>query len=224
MTRLYFDLLRNTGTRYYFALDQTPGIVSPDIARLTLNGQVPAAAQPTTVFRTPTQATLTLAGLSLASPTLLQPNKANLAMGGLLATLVRQLTLVVSAPSPVETPEQDIPPTLLTIRTVTPAPAALTLLTLEQAVTQGGNIGFVFPGKSTLTVGGLQAAFLTSSTAPAGLSIQGYAPTLTLLAALTVNPEVGSLILSQLEPVLITPFHWVDDDPVATPIWIDDPP
>jgi hypothetical protein len=222
MTRLYSNQLQSAGRRYYFALDSAPGIVTPGVATLTLVGQQPIAVEPSTVFRTPATAILTLSGLQLASPSDLHPAQSALSVVGQIPTLVTSLTITPAVPAPDYVDLPDNPPTLITIMTVSPAPAALTLLTLEQNVTQGGNIGFVSPAPASLSLGTLQYTLLLLST-PVGvgqLSVVGLVPT--LLHELTIEPEVGQVSIGGHAPELSLPFRWIDDEPAPTSPWITD--
>lgn len=221
MARLYGSL-SNSGSRFYFGLDSVPSIVTPGVATLTLFGREPSAAQNLTVFRTPATAVLTLNGLSLASPTVVSPATAALATVGQIPGEVRELTISPALPAPTYDTPPDNAPTLLTIWTTQPATALLTLQTLEQNVTQGGNIGFVSPGKATLTLSTQQfTLLLLSGGAGVGsLSIVGLAPTLT--HELTISPAVGSLTIGETPPLLTLPFIWIDDDPVPPSTWITD--
>lgn len=92
--RLYGGLLQSAGRRYYFALDSAPGIVTPGPAVLTLNGKVPVAVEPLTVFRTPAPATLTLNGLMPGAPIVLPPAPAALSTVGQVPArqLIRTIT------------------------------------------------------------------------------------------------------------------------------------
>jgi hypothetical protein len=220
--RLYGDLLRSSGRRYYFALDSTPGIVTPGVATLTLNGRQPVAVEQLTVFRTPATAVLTLQGQSLASPTVLTPAPAALSTVGQIPGEVTQLIISPALPAPVYETPASYAPTLLTIWTTQPGVASLTLQTLEQNVTQGGNIGFVSPGPAQISLGTLQYTLLllAGQIGVGSLSMIGRAPT--LQHELTINPGVGTLTTSQLSPEVSRPFTWVDDDPAPTSPWITD--
>jgi hypothetical protein len=221
MARLYGSLI-SSGRRFYFGLDSVPSIVTPGVATLTLFGREPAAAQNLTVFRTPATAVLTLQGQSLASPTVLTPAPAALSTVGQIPGEVREITISPALPAPVYETPISYAPTLLTIWTTQPATALLTLQTLEQNVTQGGNIGFVSPGRATLTLGTQQFTLLllAGEVGVGSLSVVGLAPTLT--HELTIFPEVGVLTTSQIGPSLSRPFLWVDDDPAPPSTWITD--
>lgn len=219
--QLWSDLLIGSG-QLWSDLDSAPGIVTPGPAVLTLNGQVPAAAQPTTVFRTPTPALLTLSGLSLSAPVTLIPAAAVLSAVGQIPAqqLIRTITNAL-APA-VESPPTSFAPTLITIWTTQPGIGQLTLQTLEINVTQGGNIGFVSPAPAELTLQTLPYSLLVLA-GGAGLgSIQmlGLAPT--ILRELTISPDIGQVSLNPVAPELALPFTWVDDDPAPTRTWITD--
>lgn len=222
MARLYSNLLKTAGQRYYFALDSVPGIVNPGVATLTLDGRSVAISDQSVVFRTPATAALTLTGLSLSSPSLLTPATAALAAQGKIAALSTELIILVPAPSPIETPEQTYEPTLITQLVVSPNKATLTMQALELNVSQGGNIGFVFPARAALTLNGLalNLGFLPDQ---ATLTLIGYAPTLELNTTNEVTPDPAILYMVGSEPTIDIPFVWVDDDPQPASTWIDDP-
>lgn len=222
MARLYSNLLKTAGQRYYFALDSVPGIVNPGVATLTLDGRSVAISDQSIAFRTPATAALTLAGLSLSSPSLLSPATAALAAQGRIAALSTELTIQVPAPRPIETAEPTYEPTLLTQMVVSPNKATLTIQALELNVSQGGNIGFVSPAIATLTLNGLELnlGFLPDQ---GTLTIIGYAPTLNLNTLGEITPDPAVLTMAGSEPTIDIPFVWVDDDPQPASTWIDDP-
>lgn len=224
MPRLYFDQLRSSGTRYYFALDSVPGIIVPGVATLTINGLAVSVNDQSQAFRTPAVATLTFGGLALQSPGVVTPATAALAYQGRIAGLVTGLTITPALPAPDYSTPPENAPTVLTIMTVAPATAALQFRTLEQNLTQGGNIGFVSPVTGALNIAGRQATFAFYAGTPAALSCVGLAPTITSTILASINPTTGLITVGGLDVVLDLPFHWLDDDPVSTPIWIDEPP
>jgi hypothetical protein len=221
MARLYSDLLQSTGRRFYYALT-TPGVVTPGVATLTLIGNQPGAAEPAEVFRTPATATLTLAGLSLSSPSLLSPATAAIAAQGRQASFFTELVLRVSLPSPVETPEISYAPTLLTELIVSPNKATLTLTYPELNVSQGGNIVILSPARATLTMSTL-VPIIGIQPGLATLTIVGLQPSLALNLIGTITPDPAALTCAGSEPVLAIPFIWIDDDPAPAMTWIDDP-
>lgn len=224
MARLYFDQLQSSGTRYYFALDSSPGIIVPGVATLTLNGLSVSINDQAEAFRTPATASLTLSGLALQSPGFITPAQAALGYEGRIAGLVTGLTISPALPTPDYSTPPDNPPTVLTIMTVSPAQAALGFATLEQNVTQGGNIGFVSPASGTITLAGLQPLFTFYVGDPAALSLVGLSPTIVSTMLETITPEVGAVTLYGYEVVLDLPFTWIDEDPVSGTVWIDEPP
>lgn len=219
--RLYSSLKTSTSARYYFALNDAPGVVFPGVATLTILGLSVALSDQSVAFRTPATAALTLSGLSLSSPSLLIPAPSALALSGKQAGLVTSLTISLPVPNPVETPEASYAPTLLTQLLVEPANATLTINSLELNLSQGGNIGFVSPGKATLTLSGL-APIIALQPQVGGLFIVGLEPTLSLNMIGTVTPDPASLMVVGPEPELNEPFQWIDDDPAPTATWIDD--
>jgi hypothetical protein len=222
MARLYGNLLKQAGQRYYYALDSVPGIVTPGVATLTLFGRSLAISDQSVVFRTPATATLTLSGLALSSPSLLSPATAALALAGRQASLVTSITIQVPAPSPIEAAEQTYEPTLITIMTVLPGKATLTMNALELNVSQGGNIGFVSPDRATLTLSQFAPNIAIQPDA-GGLSVIGYAPTLTLNTLTVLTPDPAALAMVGADPDISIPFIWVDDSPSPPMTWIDDP-
>lgn len=222
MARLYGNLLKSAGQRYYYGLDSVPGIVSPSVATLTLQGRDPSAAQNIEVFRTPATAILTLVGQSLASPTILVPAQAVLSTVGQIPAEVRELTISPALPAPVYDPPADLAPTLITIWTTQPTTGLVRLLTLEQNVTQGGNIGFVSPATGQVSLGTLQYTLLllAGGAGVGSLVVNGLAPTLS--HELTVTPDVGLIVTSGGEAVLTLPFIWVDDERQPPTTWITD--
>lgn len=220
--RLYGDQLQSTGRRFYFALDSAPGIISPATATLSLQGRAPAAAQPTTVFRTPTPAVLTIAGIAPGAPVVLTPGVGAVSAVGQIASEVRSLTITPSLAAPQETPPSSFAPTIIYIQTKTPAPAALTLSALPFNLTQGGNIGFVSPAAAQLTLQTLQYSLLVlaGGAGLGALTVVGQVPT--LLHELTIAPDVGAVSLNPLAPTLSLPFRWVDDHRAPATPWITD--
>lgn len=222
MSRLFSSQQPSAGQRFYFALDSAPGFVVPGVATLTLGGQVPAAAQPTTVFRTPTPATLTIGGLAAAAPVALSPAPAALNYVGQVPArqLIRTITPAL-APPDYGTPP-DNAPTLITIWTTLPGVGLLTLQALPLNLTQGGNIGFVSPTPAQLSLGTLPySLLLLAGGAGVGtLSIIGLAPT--VKPERTIMPDVGVVSIAELFPTFVLPFTWVDDDPAPTSSWITD--
>jgi hypothetical protein len=220
MSRLYGDLLQSSGRRFYFSLEGAPGVVTPAPAVLTLLGRAPAAAEPSTVFRTPAPAVLTLSGLSLGSPSVVSPAPAALSMVGAIPNEVRSLTITPALPAPVENPPEAFAPTLITIWTTQPGVAQLTLQTLEQHVTQGGNIGFVSPGAAQLTLQTLGYTILFGEAGVGALTVVGHVPT--IIFGGSVTPDVCILSLPELVPEVAIPFQWIDDDPAPETTWISD--
>jgi hypothetical protein len=220
--RLYGDQLQSSGRRFYFGLDSAPGIITPAPASLSLQGRVPAAAQPATVFRTPAPASLTLSGKAPGAPVVLSPGVASITALGLIASEVRSLTITPTLAPPLENPPPSFAPTIIFIQTKTPAPALLTLTTLEINVTQGGNIGFVSPAPAQLDFRTLPYSLLllAGGVSPGLLAITGLAPN--LRHELTIAPDVARLTTRELTPELSLPFRWVDDDPAPARMWITD--
>ena len=221
MSRLYSDQLQSTGRRFYFALDGAPGIITPATASLSMLGQVPVAVEPSTVFRTPTPALLTLQGALLGASVVLTPTTGSLSTVGQIPSDVRSLTISPALPAPAETPPSPFSPTLITIWTTEPATGLITIQSLELNVTQGGNIGFVSPAQASVSLGTQPFTLLLGGVIGAGsISVVGLAPSLT--HELTISPDVGALTIPEMLPTLALPFRWIDDDPAATSPWITD--
>lgn len=220
--QVWSDLLLGTGRQLWGDIDSAPGIITPAPAALTLFGRGPAAAQQIGVFRTPAPATLTLSGLSLAAPVVLTPAPAALAYVGQIPARQLIRTITPSLAAPIETPQVDPVPTLITIWTTQPGVGQVVLRALELNITQGGNIGFVSPAPAQLGLLTQQYSLLLLS-GGAGLgAIQliGLAPTLQY--ELTITPNVGQVTCGGLLPELGHPFIWVDDTPAPTVSWITD--
>lgn len=221
MARLFSDLLDGSGRRFYFGLNSAPGgITNSAPAMLTINGTVASIQEQATVFRTPATAVLNLIGLSSAAEPHLQPAPAALAMFATAPSLLT-LRVITNALPPDYTDPQDNLPTIIYIATISPAPAALQMQSLEHHVTQGGNIGFVSPSRGLLTLQGFGANFPRQTADAAQLALAGLAPT--LRTEIRVTPDPAQLVASELNATLALPFVWVDEDPVAPSIWIDDP-
>lgn len=222
MSRLYSNLKSAGGARFYFALDSSPGIISPGVATLTLFGRQLTVTEPASTVREPATAFLTLSGLSLSSPSLLTPAPVVLSLLGRQPTFETILVLQVPAPAPVEAAEQSYAPTLITQMTVTPDAAQILLIGRDLNASEGGNIGFVSPARALLSLEQL-APMLGIQVEVATLTIIGYAPTLDLNAVGLVEPETALLSINSLNHDLSVPFAWIDDDSVEEPVWLDDP-
>jgi hypothetical protein len=220
MSRLFSSLQDGSGRRFFFALTDAPGYITPGVAQLVMQGRQPLAVEPQAVFRTPTPAMLTVQGLALGSNTFLSPATATLGASGQTPDEVRSLTITPSLAPPVESPPQPFVPTLVTIWTTQPDVGQITLTALPHNVTQGGNIGFVTPAPAALAVGSLAFTLLYGEAGVGAVSIVGLAPTLE--RELTITPDVGQLVTSQLAPRLELPFIWIDDDPAPATSWITD--
>jgi hypothetical protein len=219
MPRLYSDLADGSGRRYYFGLESAPGGLVTGNGLIVITGLAPNIFEQVQVFRTPATAALTFSGaLPKAQPYLI-PATAALAYGGLVPGLEKFVT-ITNAIEPVYGSFQDTLPSVQTIMLLTPAQAQLAFLSLQPNVTQGGNIGFIFPGAGLVTIQGLGPNF--PKDAGLGLlSLIGLAPTLGV--ELTITPDTGALTFNTLDVALGVPFTWVDDDRAATPVWIDMP-
>jgi hypothetical protein len=221
MTRLYSDLQDSASRRYYFGLNSAPGgITNAAPAALTLFGRTAIIQEQLSVFRTPTPATLTIAGLSLTSPALLIPAQAALSLAGQVPALAT-LQIITNAPTVDYTDLAENAPTAITIMTVAPGRALLTLNYPALNVTQGGNIGFLSPGVASLTLLPL-AANLPREIGVAAMTVIGYPAT--LIGAGTINAGVGVLTIQASASVSSVPFTWVDDDRTPATAWLEDPP
>jgi hypothetical protein len=217
--RLWSNLSPAAGRRFWGALNSAPGVVIPGVGQVTLVGQTPVANQPTTIFRTPATAQLTLNGLGIAQNSLLTPAQATLTLSQLVPS--KQTIRIITPALP--TPDYSVPnalaPTILFIQTVTPAPAALQLQTLTQNVTQGGNIGFIFPGVGLLSAQGQIATFVFGEIGVGGLSIQGLTPS--IKTERTITPDVGLLQAGNTPPIVDLAFVWIDVPPKPPSPWVD---
>lgn len=220
MPRLYSDLLDGTGRRYYFGLNSAPGgITNAAPAMLTLDGRQMTVQEQSTVFRNPATALLTLFGMSVGAEPRLQPGAAMLTINGQIPAQQRHAVITNALP-PDYGVLPDNAPTILFIQTITPAPAALQVQTREVNLTQGGNIGFVAPGVASLSLAGFVPNFPRFQGDIALLTINGQAAT--LHTTIRIEPERAVLTALGLASRLQTPFVWVDEDPVAQPVWIDE--
>src|SRR6185295_3638357 len=216
--RLYSDLLDATNRRYYFDLDSAPGGVTPAPATLTIFGRSVTIQELSTVFRTPATAALSLIGLSLGSPVVLIPATAALAVANSVVGL-QKLQTITNALPPDYTALPDNPPTLITIMTVSPNKATLTISYPTLNLTQGGNIVSVTPGVGLLTLAGLGPNTPVILNSAGLLSLSGLLPS--IRTELIVAPDVGLFTMGDLAPEISVPFLWVDDPPAPTVTWID---
>lgn len=219
MARLYSDLLSSGGNRYYFGLNSAPGGIGAGVGSIRVVGLEPTIFQQIQVFRNPATATLTLFGYSTAAEPHLQPATAALSLAGQIPG--KQLSTVIIPTLTVDyTDLADNPPTLITIMTVTPTTAALTIQALTLNLSQGGNIVIVTPGVGLAAFSPIPPN-LPRTIGVGTLTISGLGPT--LHTTLVITPEVGLLSSGGQTVRLATPFVWIDDSPVSPSIWIDDP-
>lgn len=218
--RLWSDISPSSGRRFWSDLDSAPGVVSPGTALVTINGNAPIVNQPTTVFRTPATAVITVQGLAPQAPVVLSPAAAVITAVGQIPVEILSRTIIPAVPAPQYSIPQDTIPTLITIMTVSPAPAVVTISSLTFNLTQGGNIGFVSPAPALVTLQTLQFTLLYGVVGVGQINVIGHAPTIRL--ELTIIPDVGQIIAGNTPPTLTLPFLWVDDDPVPPTTWIND--
>lgn len=218
--RLWSDISPSSGRRFWSDLDSAPGVVSPAPALVTIIGLAPIANQPTTIFRTPAPALVLIQGRAPSAPVVLSPATAVITAVGQIPNELRSLTITPALPPPQYTVPQDTIPTLITIMTVIPAPAVVTITSLPFNLTQGGNIGFVSPDPAQVTVQGYQPTLISAFIGVGQINVLGHAPTLQL--ELTITPDVGRAFVGGLAPALALPFRWVDDDPSPSATWIRD--
>lgn len=214
--RLWSDILSGGGRRFWFALNSSPGFVSPATASLTLSGRQPIAVEPTTVFRTPAPLILTFNGLLVASALRLTPAQAALTVVG---NIPNKETIRVITPTATLNYD-DLPslaPTILFIQTISPTTGAIQLNSLELNVSQGGNIGFVSPMAAQLSFVGYQSSFVFEAIGAGALSITGLQPT--IHPGLTLQPDVGFIPVNLLSPFISKSFTWVDVDPSPPMLW-----
>lgn len=223
-TRLFSDLKDSAGRRYFFDLDSSPGVLLPGVATLTLRGNVPL--YPGTVFRTPATAALTLNGLPFVPDVILSPATAALASANsTVGQLGLHLTIRPSLESPLENPPAPFAPTILFINTITPAPAALSVIGYNHSLSEGGNIGFLRPPLAALTLTGYQYTRVIPPAPPeegvdgqlGTATLEGLAPS--LVTQVRIEPDVGSVAVGALVPVADKGFIWIDDDPAPPLSW-----
>lgn len=206
--RVWGSLSPSAGRRYWSDLSTAPGIVSPTLATLTIGQLPPVVFQTSQVFRTPSTALLTIAGLMPSSQLAISPAKAQLNYGGLIPVEVRSLTITPATPLPDYSTVNDLTPTIIYVQTVSPTSAQLALATLTQNVTQGGNIGFINPSVGLVSMVGQIPNFVFHEIINGVVTIQGLAPT--ILTERTITPDVGSLSSQGNAPAIETAFIWVD--------------
>lgn len=221
--RLFSDLRDSAGRRYFYDLDSAPGVCLPGAATLSLSGH--EVQYPGTVFRTPTPALLTLSGPAVGpSGTILSPATAALALSNSVIGLVTSLTIALTLPPPIENPPADFAPTILFINTITPAPAALSLVGYVNSLSEGGDIGFLSPPTAALSLFGYQYTRIIPP--PPGEGLDGVQGTLfiagtqpTVVTELVVSPTAGSLVVSPVTAHVDPGFVWVDDAPAPQIQW-----
>lgn len=218
--RLWSDISPSSGRRFWSGLTSVPGVVSPAPALVTIQGRAPIANQPTSVFRTPAPALITIQGRAPSAPVVLTPATATITAAGQIPSELRSLTITPAVPAPDYSTPQETVPTLITIMTVIPATAVITVSTLPFNLTQGGNIGFVSPAPAQVTLQGFQPILISAFIGVGQINVIGHAPTLQL--ELTITPDVGQAFVGGLAPALTLPFRWVDDSPSPPATWIRD--
>jgi hypothetical protein len=219
MARLYSDLIDGAGRRYYFNLESAPGGVSPATAGLTIVGLAPNIFEQVQVFRTPATAALTFAGQLPKSQTILLPAQAPLAYGGQIPTLAKFVTITNTFSLDYGTPQDNLP-TVQTIMLLAPGRAQIAIASLQPNVTQGGNIGFVSPGVGLIVMQGREANF-PKEAGLGSINLVGLLPT--LHCEIVITPDPAQMSMDALTPRVSTPFTWIEDDRVSTPVWIDEP-
>jgi hypothetical protein len=232
-TRLFSDLLSGSGRRYFYDLDSAPGVCTPGVGTLTLNGQEPQ--YPGIAFRTPATLTLTLNGRSVNPDFILTPAPAALAFSSSVVGLQTVRLIQPTLPSPVESPDNDFVPTLIQIFHREPITGVITLGGFSHSLSEGGNIGFRSPDTAALSLLGYQ--YLRSIPPVDGqataMFIEGREPT--LVTELLVEPLVGVMGLGTQTaspegenpvppippppPVVDKGFVWLDDDPSPPLQW-----
>ena len=215
MARLFSDLY-GVG-RYYYDLDSAPGVVSPGVGSVLFSGQVPIAVEPSSVFRTPATATLTLSLLAPASDTILSPATAALSSVGQIASELLQITVTPSsAPDYTDAPET--PPTIVYINTITPTTGAVRISNLTLNVTQGGNILTVSPGVSSLSMLTGTPTLIFSVIGVGSASVNGLVPDLQTTLAIDLE-EGAALTVEGFAPTVEVGFVWRDVDAPPALTW-----
>jgi hypothetical protein len=221
MARLYSNLKATSTARYYFALDAAPGIVTPGVGTITLSGPSATMTEPASTTRTPATGVITLLGYSTSGPGLVTPAPVVIAVTPRQPSLQTELTIYPTLAQPVETAEPSYAPSLITEMTVSPTTGTISVQPRAANVTEGGNIAFLQPGRTVITLSGPVPIFGFHPSAGT-ITLIGYAPTLTTGNNLVIEPGTGTITLYGQEPSLSVPFYWVDDDPAPTATWIDD--
>lgn len=184
---------------------------------MSFSGQVPIAVEPSSVFRTPATATLTLSLLAPASDTILSPNKATLSTVGQIASELRQIVLTpTSFPDYTDAPET--PPTILYINTITPTTGAVRISNLTLNVTQGGNILTVSPGVSSLSLLTGVPTLIFSVIGVGSASVNGLVPSLQTTLAIDID-DVGLLTVEGFAPTVDVGFVWRDVEAPPALTW-----
>lgn len=221
MARLYDDLLKATGQRYYYALDAVPGIVTPQVGTITLFGRTATMTEPATLSIIPVTGLISLVPLAATSPGQLVPAPVSILVQARAVTLETNITLYPTLPSPIEAAEPSYAPSLITEMTVSPGVGQISVQARQPGVSEGGNIAFVSPAQGIITISGLVPVFVYQPEVGT-ITCIGHAPTLTANSIGTVEPDVGVIFLSGEAPEVSVPFGWVDDEPAQTTTWIDD--
>jgi hypothetical protein len=233
-TRLFSDLLSGGGQRYYYDLEGSPGVVSPGVGAITLNGHEPQ--YPGIAFRTPATLTLILNGQLVNQDVPLRPAQAALAFTNSTVGLGTVRLIQPTLPSPVENPDNDFVPTLIQIFHKEPAVGVATLIGLPPSVTEGGDIGTRSPATAALSLIGYP--YLRTIPPPvdgeiAPLILEGLVPE--VITTLLIEPGIGAMLFGTQPatpegedppppeppppPTVDTGFVWIDDAPSPPLLW-----
>jgi hypothetical protein len=218
MTQLYSDLVDGSGRRYYFSLSRATGGLAPAApAAVTVMGLQPTVSQIVIAFRTPTQATVTIAGYQPPSLTPVQPGVASISFLGLIPTEQKIRIVTPAMPAPDYSTPNELIPTIAFIQTVSPATAAISIQSLALNAFPGGDIVYITPGVAALTLTGLQAAVVNNQPNVASISISGLIPG--LKTETVVQPDVASITIDGLALSADRGFVWTTVVTPAPIIW-----
>jgi hypothetical protein len=218
MTQLYSDLVDGSGRRYYYSLTRAPGGASPaSQATLMVVGQMPTIFQQVSVFRTPTQAILTLLGYQPPALTSVLPGVGAVSLVGLIPVEQKIRIITNALPTPDYSTPNELIPTIAYIQTVTPAPAALQIQALTLNAFPGGDIVYVTPNVGHVSMQGLQATLINSQPNIGLISISGLIPFLKTETILL--PDVGSITLNGQTVSADRGFVWTNVISPAPMTW-----
>jgi hypothetical protein len=134
---------------------------------------MPTIFQQVSVFRTPTQAILTLLGYQPPALTSVLPGVGAVSLLGLIPVEQKIRIITNALPTPDYSTPNELIPTIAYIQTVTPAPAALQIQALTLNAFPGGDIVYVTPNVGLVSMQGLQATLINTQPGMGLISISG---------------------------------------------------